>query len=454
MTTSFAAPVRTTLLAAALVLLLALAGPARAADPNSVRVAPVKDNSVAQPRHAHRYKGRFVRSRRLEVGGPKKLVAVLRFRLNPLPDRGTHAVLRLYVRSKVRKGLVVRRAQRHGARFRFSRASVKTGRIHHKGWVSIDVTGLVTSRDVVTLAVSSRSRRPVVIASREAKHKRPGLVLRRPGGGASVPAGVPVVGVPAPPAAATKTVMAVGDTCSSGGSPECVQVAQVIRDQHPDAFLHLGDMQYQDGNQSAFDAGYGHIFSDLHAITYPVFGETHDFGWTGYPVSFMNQHSAVAGKLSDAQWGYSFDLGAWHVVALDYGHPNVAALQADLNAHPSQCLLAVDHAPIIGTPTSTHSSDQGSMFLPTLKAHGVDLIVNGHNHVYERGSDGTLTWLQVGTGGIGHYSFTSPVPGSAVRSTTAYGAVKLVLSPTGWTSQYVNAPGSSLVDAAAGGCGP
>ena len=92
--------------------------------------------------------------------------------------------------------------------------------------------------------------------------------------------------------------MAVGDTCGSGGSPECAAVADVIRSQHPDAFLHLGDLQYQDGNQSALDAGYGRIFSDLHAITYPVFGSTHDFGWTGYPVSFMNQHSAAAGKLS------------------------------------------------------------------------------------------------------------------------------------------------------------
>ena len=65
----------------------------------------------------------------------------------------------------------------------------------------------------------------------------------------------------------------------------------------------------------------------------------------------------------------------------------------------------------------------------------------------------SYTELQVGTGGIGHYTFKSPVPGSVVRSTTAFGAVKLVLSPVGWTSQYINAPGSTLTDTAAGGCG-
>ena len=258
--------------------------------------------------------------------------------------------------------------------------------------------------------------------------------------------------------------MAVGDTCSSGGSPECAAVADVIRSQHPDAFLHLGDLQYQDGNQSALDAGYGRIFSDLHAITYPVFGSTHDFGWTGYPVSFMNQHSAAAGKLSDNQWGYSFDVGAWHVVALNYNHPDPAALEADLAAHPSRCLLAFDHAPYLGTPTSTHPSNELSRaFVAPLFSHGVDLMLNGHNHVYERlapqnidkqADPNGVAVFQVGTGGIGHYSFTSTAPNSLVRSTTAFGALKLALSPTGWASQYINAPGSNLTDTATGSCGP
>jgi hypothetical protein len=224
-------------------------------------------------------------------------------------------------------------------------------------------------------------------------------------------------------------------------------------------------MQYQDGNQSAFDAGDGRIFSDLHPITYPVFGSTHDFGWTGYPVSFMNERSAVAGKLSAKQWGYSFDIGAWHVVAMNYNQPDPAALEADLVAHPSRCLMAIDHAPYLGTPTSTHPSNELSRaFVAPLFDHGVDLILNGHNHVYERLAPQTIdkqadpngaVGFQVGTGGIGHYRFTNPTaPNSAVRSTAAFGALRLSLSPTGWASQYVNAPGSNLADTAGGGCGP
>jgi hypothetical protein len=260
-------------------------------------------------------------------------------------------------------------------------------------------------------------------------------------------------------------VMAVGDTCASGSSPECAQVAQVIRDQHPNAFLHLGDMQYPDGSQAAFEADYARIFADLHAVTYPVFGATHDFAWSGYPVAFMNVHSAAAGKLHDDQWGYSFDLGPWHVVALDYDHPDPAALEADLAAHPSHCLMAIDHAPYFGTPTTVHPTNELTRaFVEPLFRHGVDLMLTAHNHVYERMAPQDIdrnpdpngpVAFQVGTGGIGHYAFKSPpAPNSVVRSTSAFGALELSLYDEGWSSRYVDAPGSDLVDNASGDCGP
>jgi acid phosphatase type 7 len=241
-------------------------------------------------------------------------------------------------------------------------------------------------------------------------------------------------------------VVVAGDIADCGAG---AAATAALLDDLPGTVLTVGDNVYPAGSAADYRACYEPTWGRHKARTRPSPGN-HDYD-PPRAAPYFAYFGANAGP--EGRGYYSFDLGAWHVVALDYGHPNVAALEADLNAHPSQCLLAFDHAPIIGTPTSTHSSDQGSMFLSTLKAHGVDLILNGHNHVYERGSDGSLTWLQVGTGGIGHYSFTSPVPGSAVRSTTAYGAVKLVLTPAGWTSQYVNAPGSSLTDTAAGGCG-
>jgi hypothetical protein len=337
-------------------------------------------------------------------------------------------------------------------------ARVRSGPLRRRHWKVIDVTPLVRGRRIVQLALTTAGRRTIIIPSREARRGRPRLVLTPRN---AAPAAPPPAGLP--PSPQTKVVMAVGDTCSSGGTPECTDVANVIRSQHPDAFFHLGDLQYDNGSQSAFDAGYGRIFADLHHITYPVFGSTHDFGWAGYPVSFMNQHSAAAGKLSDNQWGYSFDIGAWHVVALNYNHPDPVALEADLKAHPSRCLAAFDHAPYLGTPSSQHSSNELSKsFVQPLFNHGLDLFLNGHNHLYERLAAQTIDGkadpngaaaFQVGTGGIGHYSFSGTAPNSVVRDANAFGALKLTLGPNGWTSQYINAPGSTLTDTARGGCG-
>jgi hypothetical protein len=62
--------------------------------------------------------------------------------------------------------------------------------------------------------------------------------------------------------------------------------------------------------------------------------------------------------------------------------------------------------------------------------------------------------FQVGTGGIGHYTFTSgSAPNSVVRDGSAFGALTVTLSPNGWTSEYIDAPGSNLKDTASGGCG-
>jgi len=450
-------------------------------------LVPAADSYVAA-RHLHHNLGRLPL---LAVRRNPAMRAYLRFNTGSL-KRVRRATLYLYSLRAARHGVRVRRAGdvrwneraitwRHMPRV--SRGYVRSGPLPANDWRAINVTRLLDGDKDVELALTGMGNDAVIVRSKEAGFTAPRLVLSynprtttvptAPRPAAPRPATGPAPGLPAPglppaspapgPAGQTKTVMAVGDTCSSGGTPECTYVAQLIRNQHPDAFLHLGDLQYEDGNQSAFDAGYGRIFADLMGITYPVFGSTHDFGWQDYPVSYMNQHSAAKGKLSNGQWGYSFDIGAWHVVALNYNHPDPAALEADLQAHPSRCLMAFDHAPYLGTPSSQHGSNELSKsFVQPLFNHGLDLIINGHNHYYERLAPQTIDMkadpngaaaFQVGTGGIGHYSFNSPAPNSVVRDASAFGALKLTLSPTGWTSEFIDAPGSSLKDTASGGCG-
>jgi hypothetical protein len=143
-------------------------------------------------------------------------------------------------------------------------------------------------------------------------------------------------------------------------------------------------------------------------------------------------------------------------VALNYtaGSGAVSGLQADLAAHPSQCLLALDHAPIYGSPTSTHSSNEGAFFASALQSAGVDLILTGHQHMYERvNAPNGVTSITNGEGGVGHYARTSTASGSVAYDSASYGPIKLTLTSNGWSSTFVpNQGASSFSDSASGGC--
>jgi hypothetical protein len=276
---------------------------------------------------------------------------------------------------------------------------------------------------------------------------------------------------PPPVAAGAVTVAVVGDTCSGAACAQAALTAQTIRAMAPFRVVHVGDFQYQNAGVGGvtFRAGYEARFAGLHAITLPAFGATHDTedgsgAWEGYPVGFFNAYGApeVRGRLSDHQWGYSYDLGAWHVVVLNYKSGDVAAVERDLAAHPRACVMAVVHAPVFGSPSAEHPTIESSAYRGVLFAHGVDLIVSGHQHFYERvgpvdaagAADAAgAVQLTVGLGGIGHYTRTAVAAGSRAYNAAAYGPTELTLTAGGWSSAFVpNAGSAAFADTATGTC--
>jgi hypothetical protein len=271
---------------------------------------------------------------------------------------------------------------------------------------------------------------------------------------------------PTPPPTGT-VLAAVGDFCGSStctGNP--AETAQTIASINPSRLLALGDYQYQNAGSggSTFQSGFQSKFSSLAPITIPTFGATHDTcdgsgAWECYPVSYFNANGApeARGRLFDHQWGISMNIGNWHVLDFNYRQDlggSIASVTADLDAHPSQCLLAFTHAPVIGSPSSEHPSNEASAFRSTLVAHGVDLILNGHQHFYERNVDSAgFTDITNGLGGTGHYSRTSTVSTARAYSATSYGALKVTLGSGSWSTQFVkNASAAAFTDTASGGC--
>jgi hypothetical protein len=162
---------------------------------------------------------------------------------------------------------------------------------------------------------------------------------------------------------------------------------------------------------------------------------------------------------------YSFDLGAWHAVALN---SNISALRnsvqgqwlrADLAATQSRCTIAYWHHPLF---TSGPDGDSVEMrdFWRILYEAGAELVLVGHDHDYERfapqnpdgGRDPArgIREFVVGTGGATPYPFVNIQANSEARLTGLFGVLKLALHADGYQWEFVSPSG--VGDAGAGSC--
>jgi PKD repeat protein len=228
-----------------------------------------------------------------------------------------------------------------------------------------------------------------------------------------------------------------------------------------------GDNVYESGTTTEWNTCYDPSWGRHKARTRPSLGD-HDHA-TGSPATeYFTYFGANAGDPSTGY--YSYDLANWHIVVLNTecalvggclaGSPEEAWLKADLAAHPSSCTLAYWHEPLFTSANSGGAPD-ARPFWDDLQAAGVELVLNGDSHVYERfapqNPDGrsSATGIRefiVGTGGRSHASFGTPDANSQVRDATSFGVVKLTLHATGYDWQFVPVAGSSFTDSGQAAC--
>ncbi len=223
----------------------------------------------------------------------------------------------------------------------------------------------------------------------------------------------------------------------------------------------FGDGAYPDGSladyMNCFDPSWGRH----KARTRPATGN-HEYN-----------HGAAAGAPGYyAYWGaaagdsgigyYSYDLGAWHVVVINSnvdmsaGSTQERWLRADLAAHPTTCTLAYWHHPRFSSGGNGSTVATQPMW-QALYDYGADVVVNGHDHDYERFAPQTPTGaldnvngireFVVGTGGNSLYSWPgNPIANSEVRSDVNYGVIKLTLWPTSYDWEFVPVAGGTFSD--------
>lgn len=273
-------------------------------------------------------------------------------------------------------------------------------------------------------------------------------------------AGTERVGPVARPAAAGETiVVAAGDVACDPANPSfnggagtataCRMLAtsDLALATNPGAVLLLGDDQYVDGAYARYVASFDLSWGRLKAITRPAPGN-HEYLTAGAAGYFAYFGSAAG---NPAQGWYAFDLPGWRVYALnsncasvggcDPGSAQESWLRADLAARPGGCTLAYWHHPLQSSGPRGYDPTARGLF-DALAEAGADLVLNGHNHHYERfgpmGGDGLPSpagprALTVGTGGQNVYGFSAAAPGSLVRIGDTFGILELRLAPGRWT---------------------
>jgi len=251
-----------------------------------------------------------------------------------------------------------------------------------------------------------------------------------------------------------------GDDGNGQGPKQCRQklVSDQIVAHRPAVFLALGDTQYPDGTLTSFRANYAPTYGRLSGLTYPVPGN-HEYH-TPRASGYFDYFGVRAGDPS--QGFYSFDVGGWHLVALNSNCDQVSCaagsaqerwLRADLAAHPAPCTLAYWHHPRWSHGEHGDDPDVASL-VQALGDAEADVILNGHDHNYERYSsraaDGKadpngLREFVVGTGGRSLRDARAGT-GTAAIDSDSFGALFLTLTPTGYSWSFAAANGTGFTD--------
>jgi hypothetical protein len=272
------------------------------------------------------------------------------------------------------------------------------------------------------------------------------------------------------PTSGDPVVTIAGDISGGDAGTHDTATSDVVLRIDPTVALTAGDNAYVDGTLSEYQSEYDPTWGRFKAKTRPAPGN-HDYHTAGAPGYFdyfdgAGNSTGPAGTRGEGY--YSFDVGSWHLVALNNYVPMGAGsaqeqwLKADLFQHAGHCTLAYWHEPRF-TSGAEHSNNTSTGPLwDDLYAAGADVVVNGHNHQYERfarqnpqgfADPAGIREFVVGTGGAGQYSFAaSPQPNSEVRATNQWGVLKLTLRDGSYDWQFAPAAGSTLSDSGSTAC--
>ncbi|MDQ1720634.1 MAG: hypothetical protein QOI26_368 [Pseudonocardiales bacterium] len=289
----------------------------------------------------------------------------------------------------------------------------------------------------------------------------------------SAPGADPVVALAGDIACSASDVDFNGGT-GDAGHCHMKTTANLDQSLHPKVVLALGDEQYNSGSSSDFLASYDKSWGAVKGITRAVVGN-HEYGTSGaggYFGYFRTAATGGSGCLSKCGGYYSFDLGSWHIVAINTectridggvgcasGSPQEHWLKTDLSQHSNRCTLVFGHRP--RWSSNSFANADIAPLITDMVAAGVDVYASGHSHSYERfnpqnasgsASSTGMTQIVVGTGGSFYTGFGSVVANSAAHKSNIFGVLKMTLHPSSYDWSFVADSATPYTDSGSRNC--
>jgi acid phosphatase type 7 len=266
-----------------------------------------------------------------------------------------------------------------------------------------------------------------------------------------------------PPSVATAVhFTAMGDFGTGGSAQRKVMAVMDTPRWRSELLLALGDNAYPDGTDAEFQA---HLFTPMAALLreVPMFATpgNHEYV-TNQAQPYLDNMYLPANNPQGSERYYSFDWGPVHFLSLDSNcavglasadRCTLAAQKAwaesDLAANTRPWVVAFFHHP------SWSSGEHGSQltlrrqFGPLFEKYGVDLVLTGHDHDYERskamfgdavasGGQRGIPYLVVGSGGATLRPFPSSQPSwTALRDNQSYGFLDVTVDGGTLTARLI-----------------
>ena len=256
------------------------------------------------------------------------------------------------------------------------------------------------------------------------------------------------------------TLVGAGDIakCDSPGA----ELTAKLLDRIPGTVFVAGDNAYMDGSARDYHDCYDPTWGRHLNRTRPVPGN-HEYQ-TPNASGYFGYFGANAGPSGVGYYGYT--LGSWFVLALNSevssaeGSAQLGWVRGQLTANPTRCTLVYWHRPLFSSGRNGPNPDMRDLWR-LLYSMDVDVVLNGHDHLYERFArqtpDGALDPVKgirqftVGTGGAPLYQTIGSAPNSEVAAST-WGVASFTLENDSYRWEFIPAEGQTFRDAGSGTC--